>query len=194
MKLIIGLGNPGAVYKDSRHNIGFSAVRALTESCRGSLKKERSLACLSARVKIDGQESILALPLTFMNLSGLAVGALIKKYKIEDFRDLLVVCDDLDLELGRMKLRPSGSSGGHRGLESIIKCIGSGSFPRLRVGIGRPGAGIDITEYVLEPFSKQEKRRVEEMIEKTVSCCRSWVIEGIAKSMNVFNEKSKTKT
>lgn len=191
MKLIIGLGNPGKVYADSRHNIGFSAIRALTEDYKGSLKKERNIFCLSAKVKINNREVVLALPLTFMNLSGVAVKALVKKYKIDDSGNLLVICDDLDLEFGSMKLRPSGSSGGHRGLESIINCTGTNDFARLRIGIGRPGIGFDISEYVLAPFSKAEKGQVREIIEKAVDCCQSWVSEGVSKSMGTFNKKTK---
>jgi len=189
MRLIVGLGNPGRLYTDSRHNIGFSVVKALAKSYKISLKKESGNSSLSAKGKIDGKNVILATPLTFMNLSGIAVRDLFKKYRI-DLDNLLVVCDDLDLEFGRLKLRPSGSSGGHRGLKSIIDSLGSQEFPRLRIGIGRSSQEIEASVYVLSPFSRREKGQVKHIIEKAVGCCRSWVVKDITETMNIFNKRS----
>lgn len=186
MKLIVGLGNPGDIYKDSRHNIGFSAVRALGSACKAVLKRDKGTFSLSARIKIDGRSVILAMPLTYMNLSGSAVANLLKKHKIE-LKDLLIVLDDLDLELGRLKIRPSGSSGGHRGLESVIESVGSSDFSRLRIGIGRPPRGVEPSEYVLMPFLRKEKSEVKGGIEIAAQCCQSWVTEGIIETMNNFN-------
>jgi PTH1 family peptidyl-tRNA hydrolase len=124
-----------------------------------------------------------------MNLSGSAVKGLLKKYRI-DLKDLLVVCDDLDLECGRLKLRPGGSSGGHRGLESIIASFASRDFARLRLGIGRPLRGKDATDYVLSAFSRKEKEEVSSMIERATVCCSSWLTKGTTETMNIFNSRS----
>lgn len=191
MKLIVGLGNPGKLYADSRHNIGFSVIKALSKIYKVSLKKDNNAFCLSGRGRIEGKTAVLALPLTFMNLSGMAVYALTKKYGI-DLEELLIICDDLDLSLGAMKIRPSGSSGGHRGLSSIIGALGTENFPRLRIGIGRPiDKNADTADFVLAHFSKKERTAVAEIVEQACDCCRLWATEGITESMNNFNRRSK---
>jgi len=200
VKLVIGLGNPGRIYSESRHNIGFSVIKALSKIYKIPLKKDNTFS-LSGKGKIEGENLILALPLTFMNLSGIAVSALIKKYKIDLPRpcthgrgldNLLVVCDDLDLDFGVIKIRPSGSSAGHRGLESIIDSLGSQGFSRLRIGIGRPlRHNTDASSFVLSPFTKKEKGKIKEIIELACDCCRVWVMKGITESMNIFNRRSK---
>lgn len=200
MKLIVGLGNPGRIYRESRHNIGFSVIKALSRIYKIPLKKDNTFS-LSGKGKLEGESLVLALPLTFMNLSGIAVSALVKKYKIDlprlareerGLENLLVVCDDLDLGFGVIKIRPSGSSGGHQGLGSIIDSLGSQGFSRLRVGIGRPlSAQTDAASFVLSPFAKKEKEKIKELIENACDCCRVWVREGITESMNIFNRRSK---
>jgi peptidyl-tRNA hydrolase, PTH1 family len=191
VKLIIGLGNPGIVYADSRHNIGFSVIKALSKIYKAPLKKDNNAFCLSGKARIEGKAAVLALPLTFMNLSGLAACALTKKYDI-DLEDLLVVCDDLDLSFGAMKIRPSGSSGGHRGLSSIIGSLGTEGFSRLRIGIGRPvNKNADTADFVLAHFPKKERAKVEEIVEQACDSCRVWVTAGIIESMNSFNRRSK---
>jgi len=187
MKLIVGLGNPGRIYAANRHNIGFLVVKTLAARQRIALKQDSRCASLTGKFKFCQEEIILALPLTFMNLSGQAVKALAKKYKIA-LSDLLVVCDDLDLEFGRLRLRASGSSGGHNGVESIIEHLGSKEFARLRIGIGRPAHYQDAADYVLEDFSKKEKTEIEEIGSEAVECCLSWIREGTAKCMNLFNK------
>ncbi len=190
MKLIVGLGNPGSNYTESRHNAGFSVIKALSRNYKIPLKKDNTFS-LSGKGRIKNESIMLALPLTFMNLSGVAVSALIKKYKI-DSGDLLVVCDDLDLDFGVIKIRPDGSSGGHRGLSSIIESLGTQEFPRLRIGIGRPSRGnIDAADFVLSPFTKREKTEMKEVVGAACDCCRAWVIDGITESMNIFNRRSK---
>jgi PTH1 family peptidyl-tRNA hydrolase len=191
MKLIVGLGNPGRLYIDSRHNIGFSVVKALAKDWKVALKKDKGTSSLSAKVKFANENLILALPLTFMNLSGTAVKALLKKYKV-DLNNLFVICDDLDLEFGRIKVRPCGSSGGHRGLKSIIESLKTQSFCRLRIGIGRPlNKDRGCAEFVLTPFSKKEKAEVKDILETAKSCVLSWITKGITETMNVFNKRSK---
>jgi len=190
MKLIVGLGNPGRDYIYSRHNIGFSVIKSLAQLHKISLKKDTGILSLNGKAKLGRQNVILALPLTFMNLSGIAVKLLIRKYKI-DLDSLLVVCDDLDLEFGRQKIRPSGSSGGHQGLQSIIESLGSPEFSRLRIGIGRPNTDINMAEYVLSPFSVREKEQVKDVIENAIQCCLTWMTKDIIIAMNIFNKRSK---
>ncbi len=190
MKLIVGLGNPGKIYLNSRHNIGFSVIRALSQFFKSSFKKDAHTFSLSAKTKFKNQNVILSMPLTFMNLSGMAVGALLKKYKI-DLDNLLIVCDDLDLEFGRLKLRPYGSSAGHRGLESIIDYLNADKLPRLRIGIGRPFPQRDAAEYVLSAFNKKEKAQIPEIVNYARDCCQAWVSDGINETMNIFNRRSK---
>ena len=189
MKLIVGLGNPGDVYSDSRHNIGFRVIKALSSFYKAALKRDSGTYSFTSKVKIGGNSVVLAIPVTFMNLSGSAVKPLLKKYKI-GLEDLLVVCDDLDLELGRLKIKPSGSSAGHRGIQSIIDSLASNEFARLRIGIDRPGRGIEASLYVLSRFSRKEKEPVCEIVEKAKECCQSWVIGGIKETMNIFNKRS----
>jgi peptidyl-tRNA hydrolase, PTH1 family len=190
MKLIVGLGNPGRAYAGSRHNIGFITIDALAKDCGAKLKRSFGCRWSSAKVKLQGEDVLLAEPLTYMNLSGIAVAALLKKNKAA-LKDLLVICDDMDLELGRLKIRGSGSSGGHHGLGSIINSLGSREFSRLRIGIGRPNGRIDGAQYVLSLFNQHEKRQVEEIVEKACACAKVWAIEGADKTMNLFNNKER---
>ncbi len=189
MKLIVGLGNPGQTYLYSRHNAGFLVIRQLSRIYKAPLKKEKSLPALSSKVKIQGQNIILAMPLTFMNLSGIALSGLLKKYKIS-LDNLFVVCDDLDLAFGRMRVRAAGSAGGHRGLESIVNSLNSQEFARLRVGIGRPRPRQEAAEFVLGAFSKKEKEQLKDIIARAADCAQAWTSEGISKTMNTFNQRS----
>ena len=188
MKLIVGLGNPGLIYAGSRHNIGFSVIKSLACSLKVNLKRERAVFSVTGESILGRQHIILAMPQTFMNLSGIAVKALLKKYKALP-ENLLVICDDLDLDLGRIKIRPSGASGGQKGLESIIEQIGTREFNRLRIGIGRPPRSADAARYVLTGFSRKEKLLIEEARENAVRCALSWVEKGIESAMNMFNAK-----
>lgn len=191
MKLIVGLGNPGLRYKDSRHNIGFCVAKELAREHGVRMKKEGSIQALCARFRSGTQGVLLAMPMTFMNLSGSAVKGLAVKYKIE-LPDILVVCDDLDLELGSMRIRPGGSSGGQKGLASVIDSLGRSDFARLRIGIGRPGGndGEAVTRYVLSPFGRRERKEKNEMLKNALLCCESWLHKGIEETMNVFNRRN----
>jgi PTH1 family peptidyl-tRNA hydrolase len=188
VKLIVGLGNPGYLYRNSRHNIGFSVVKALSKSHKISLKKDNYAYALTGKGRIASQSAILAAPLTFMNLSGIAVKALLEKYRI-DTCDLLVVCDDLDLEFGRLKIRANGSCAGHRGMRSIMEALETENFCRLRLGIGRPLAAQDVAKFVLTPFLAREKRQLKEITARASECCVAWLVEGVSCAMNVFNKK-----
>jgi len=188
VKLIVGLGNPGILYQATRHNIGFNVVKQLAQRQSASFKKDRFACALSAKIKIDNFTVLLAMPLTFMNLSGQAVSALLKKYKI-GIQDALIVCDDLDLEFGRMKIKGSGSSAGHRGIQSIIENIDSRDFCRLRIGISR--LSLDAAEYVLKPFTKKERVGLVNIIDRAADCCEYWVTRGVSETMNMFNVRSR---
>ena len=190
MKVIVGLGNPGLIYAGSRHNIGFEVVKYLAKSGKIPLKKEKGVKALSGRGKIGPLNIALALPLTFMNLSGEAVKPLLKKYKVTA-SDLLVVCDDLDLGFGRIKIRPRGSSAGHRGVESIINSLKDDEFNRLRIGVGRPGEKTDTRDFVLSRFNRREKAAIPEIINKAAQCCREWIEFGATEAMNSFNRKDR---
>lgn len=191
MKLIVGLGNPGLIYAGSRHNIGFGIVKSLAGSLKASFKRDNTVFALVSKVKVGEQEVILALPQTFMNLSGIAVKALLKKFKVSA-QDLLIVGDDLDLELGRIRIRPNGSSGGQKGIESIIQHLGTREFSRLRAGIGRPRNPEDAARYVLAGFLNKEKAIVEQAKEEAMDCCLNWVKKDIVLTMNMFNQKGRT--
>jgi peptidyl-tRNA hydrolase, PTH1 family len=200
VKLIVGLGNPGLVYTGSRHNIGFAVLKLLASSLKIDFKRESSVSALVGRSRGAHPDLILAMPQTYMNLSGLAVAGLMRKFKVAP-QDLLVICDDLDLEIGRIRIRPEGSSAGHRGMASIIERLGRRDFCRLRIGIGRPAGNQDPAEYVLAGFGRQEKTAIKQVTQEAVDCCASWVEKGIAQTMNNFNlnptpvkakEKSKT--
>jgi len=188
VKLIVGLGNPGAFLDNSRHNVGFSVVKSLSKIHKAALKKEKGILALTGKIKIGQQALVLAMPITFMNLSGSAVAQLVKRYKV-DLENLLAVCDDMDLAFGRMKLKPCGSSGGHRGLKSIIDALDSREFSRLRVGIGRPRRTMDSSEYVLSRFTKKEQAQFSDILTSAVECCSLWATAGASKAMNMFNTK-----
>jgi PTH1 family peptidyl-tRNA hydrolase len=191
-KLIVGLGNPGRKYAHNRHNVGFQCLDRLAQahdlSFRGGvlnrLKRRRAKASLASG-KIADVGVVLARPLTYMNLSGQAVGQLVSFYKLS-LEDILVICDDLDLPLGTIRLRPEGGSGGHKGMRSIIEALGSQAFPRLRVGIGRP-PGNDAVNYVLSDFTADEQITLVSVYEKVVAAVELFLREGIEAAMNVYN-------
>ncbi len=185
MKLIVGLGNPGKEYQGTRHNLGFMVVEELARR-HGVRRQEFMNDAVVAWLDHKGGEMVIAKPLTYMNRSGLAVKPLLAKWQL-NLEDLIVVCDDLDLERGRIRLRARGSSGGHRGLDSIIKALGTQDFARLRVGIGRPDSGADVVNYVLERFSEEEKDTISEAITRAADAIECWVTQGIEKAMSSYN-------
>lgn len=184
IKLIVGLGNPGARYATSRHNIGFLIAERFARTHDIDFARRRFNAQI-AEGSIGGQRILLAKPQTFMNSSGEAVGKLFAFYKVAP-HDLIVVYDDLDLPLGKMRMRSRGSSGGHRGMESIIAHIGTSDFPRLRVGIGRPNPDADI-DHVLGSFEVDERAVMDETFERAVDAIDVWLADGITAAMNKFN-------
>ena len=187
MKLIVGLGNPGRRYEGTRHNVGFEAVDLLAG--RHGIEwaaAPRGIDALAGRWASAG--TTVAKPLTFMNLSGQAVIGLLQFYKIE-LPDLLVIVDEVQLELGRLRARPSGSAGGHNGLKSIVSALGTEAFPRLRIGIGRGDARRDLADHVLAKFEPQEQASIEEAVRRAADAAETFVADGILAVMNAFNRK-----
>ena len=191
MKLIVGLGNPGLEYKGTRHNIGFEVVTALAKESGIKLNKRLHFS-LCGKGKVAGEDVLLALPQTYMNLSGKAVGEIAGR-EMKDISDLVVVCDDVNIELGRIRLRPSGSAGGHKGLASIISTLGRDDFARLRVGIATEVHKGDITGYVLSPFKRKERRNVSHVVTLAGDTLTCMIEDGIDTAMTKFN-KSKIGT
>lgn len=189
MKFIVGLGNPGKEYVNTRHNLGNLLVQGLGRDLGLVFKRESAIYAFTAHGTAGSRKIALALPYTYMNLSGRAVKALISKYG-RDGGELLVVCDDLDLDFGTVRLKQGGSSGGHKGVESIIQSLGGNDFCRLRIGIGRPPAGCDAAGYVLDKFTPFEKSALAGILGTAEECCKNWLMEGTGKAMNRFNAGS----
>jgi len=184
--LIAGLGNPGRKYERTRHNVGFMVIDELRRAIPGNAQMRRFDAEISER-SLDVGRLVLVKPQTFMNLSGNAVAPATRWYHVPLDR-LLVIYDDLDLPFGQLRLRPSGSSGGHNGMESIISRLGTDKFPRLRVGIGRSEQSSTIG-YVLSRFNQAEERQLGETIKRAAEAAFTWRDEGIEVAMNRFNRR-----
>jgi PTH1 family peptidyl-tRNA hydrolase len=185
MKLVVGLGNPGRQYAGTRHNVGFDVLDVVAHRHRLEWEGARTEALIA---KWRASSVLLAKPLTFMNLSGHAVGELLRFYKIA-LPDLVVIVDDVNLELGRLRARPSGSAGGHNGLKSIIAAFGSEDFARLRVGVGRGDARRDLADHVLAKFDPEERTIVAEAVGRAADAAELFVADGIQPVMNRFNRK-----
>ena len=184
--LVAGLGNPGPEYADHRHNIGFQVVEALARSHGLTFSRRKEIKAHVAEGQIAGRAVLLAKPQTHMNLSGRAVGRLQRAYEIPP-QQILIVYDDLDLPLGRLRMRPEGGSGGHKGMRSIIDVLGTQAFPRLRVGVDRPPGRMDPAEYVLRPFDKEQQALLDEILERAVAAVECWLVDGIVAAMELFN-------
>ena len=185
--LIVGLGNPGVEYARTRHNVGFMAVEKLAEKRRMGCKLEERFQARTARADVEGKRLWVCLPETYMNASGTAVRAVIDYFNVP-VNHLLVVVDDADLPLGQIRLRGEGSSGGHHGLESIEQYLGTRSYARLRIGIGREPNGIrQITGHVLGKFRPDEAKLLRAILERVVSQIECWLTAGLQKAMNQFN-------
>lgn len=185
MKIIVGLGNPGLRYRKTRHNLGFRVVAALAAH-RGIRFRRGRHQSTQAEGEIGKERLLLVRPQTFMNRSGACVAQIVRHHQCS-LSDLLVVCDDVNLDLGKLRLRRSGSAGGHKGLKSIINRLHSDGFPRLRLGVDRPPEGEDIMAYVLGGFRRQERALVEEVVERSVMALETWIYHGIDEAMNRFN-------
>lgn len=184
MKLIVGLGNPGGQYAETRHNVGFLLLDTWNEELK--LEFRPKFQGLMAETQFGGEKVFLLKPLTFMNLSGRSIRELTQFYKITP-QDVLVVHDDMDLPLGRIRLRRSGSAGGHNGIKSTIAELGTEEFWRLKIGVGRPPAGWDPAHYVLGSFGKEEIPSLEDVLGRGQEALRLWARGEGNKAMNLYN-------
>ncbi len=186
--LIVGLGNPGQAYARQRHNVGFMTLDAISRKHNLAFTKHKSKS-LIATLRLNNMSVILSKPQTFMNLSGQSVQELVRYYDIQ-LEKILIIFDDLDLPIGDIRIRKSGGSSGHRGMQSIIKLLGTDTIPRLRLGIGRPPTIVDPKDYVLRPFTEQQKQHIDSLIPKTIEAVESFVADGISTAMSNYNYKS----
>lgn len=185
MKLIVGLGNPGERYRGTRHNVGFAVIDELAR--RGGATFEGApVEALIARVRDLGEGALLGKPTTYMNASGPAVANLVRYYRV-GVPDILVVVDDVNLPLGRLRARPRGSDGGHNGLKSVIEHLGTDEFSRLRIGVGRGEEDRELAGHVLSRFLPAEREAVERMIARGADAAELFATEGIEKVMTRFN-------
>ncbi len=184
LKLIVGLGNPGSEYERTRHNVGFDVLDELAGRHRTAFKNHAKWKAKAAKIADVGGGLLLAKPITFMNLSGWAVRELASFHKLAP-SDLLVISDDADLPLGRLRIRASGSAGGHNGLKSIIEELGTEEFPRLRIGVGRQAGGL--RNHVLGRFAPDEQPLIDEAVKKAADAAEMFVNENILAAMNRYN-------
>lgn len=194
MKLIVGLGNPGRRYAATRHNVGFRVVERFAERHRIALSS-RKFSGRFGRGDMGGIEVGILEPETFMNLSGESVAEALRYLPVEDWKkDLLVVSDDVDLPFGRLRLRPGGGAGGHKGLLDISKHLGGDSFARLRFGVGRPaGVRMDTADYVLQDFSDAEQKSLGERLDEAAAALESILMDGLERAMNRYNRDAAKK-
>jgi peptidyl-tRNA hydrolase, PTH1 family len=190
VKLIVGLGNPGIEYQFTPHNIGFLAVDRLAEQC-GVRIENRHCKALTARSRIGNQELLLAKPETYMNLSGMSVLELVRKYEVDPEKDLVVIYDELDLPLEMIRVRARGSSAGHNGMQSIINALQTEEIARIRIGVAPDDPRKGGAKYILSPFRKSQLVAVDEALELASQAVEVILNDGIATAMNKFNRKNK---
>lgn len=187
MKLIVGLGNPGTEYKDTRHNIGFKAVDVIGNACGIKISKKKIFSQIGTG-KIKPYDVILAKPLTYVNKSGEAVKGLLHYFSLTP-KELIVVHDDIDLEKGILKIKERGGDGGHNGLRSIINLLQTDNFIRIRLGIGRPESKEDVVDYVLSSFNKKDQEWVQPLLDRAKTAVETLLLKGIMNAMNEFNKR-----
>jgi PTH1 family peptidyl-tRNA hydrolase len=185
MFVIVGLGNPGKQYEHTRHNVGFDVIDILAKEYGASVTKMKHKA-LICECRVGSEKVILVKPQTYMNLSGETLIDIYQYYKVE-LEDIIVVYDDIDLDVGKIRIRKKGSAGSHNGMKSIIKCLGSGDFPRVRVGVSRPEPGADLANFVLSRFRKEEQLDIDNGLEKASKAVDSMIRENIDLAMNKYN-------
>lgn len=183
--MIVGLGNPGPVYRHTRHNFGFLAIDELSDALNIQVKRMKFKAMLGEG-RFDGKKVVLVKPMTFMNESGRAVAPLLRFFKLP-LSNLLVIHDDLDLPFGTLRLRPSGGTSGQRGMASIITQLGTQEFPRMRLGIGRPPGQMDPVDYVLKDFLPSENELLKIVLQTAVEASQNFINEGLTMTMNKYN-------
>lgn len=185
LKLIVGLGNPGKQYEQTRHNVGFMVVDKLSKELSIPLDRTKFNGIYGIG-HVSGEKVILLKPLTYMNLSGECIRPLMDYYEIND-DEMVVIYDDLDLPVGKIRLRTKGSAGGHNGIKSMILHLGTQQFNRIRVGVDRPHNGMKIADYVLADFTRDEEQGINEAIDRTTNACEKWLSTSFVQVMNDFN-------
>ncbi len=186
LKLITGLGNPGKQYEHTRHNVGFDVIEELSNRLAIPLNQSK-LKGLYGIGAVNGEKVLLLKPLTYMNLSGESIRAVMDYYKIEQ-EDLLVVYDDLDLPVGKIRLRQKGSPGGHNGIKSIVAHLGTQQFNRIRIGIDRPQGGMSVPDYVLGQFLQEERPLIAQAVKNSAEACETWLKKPFLQVMNDYNQ------
>ncbi|MBO4808438.1 MAG: aminoacyl-tRNA hydrolase [Lachnospiraceae bacterium] len=190
MYVIVGLGNPGKKYENTRHNVGFAVIDKLAKDCDIKVNKSKHSAKIGEGV-IEGEKVVLAKPQTYMNLSGMSVRSLMDFYKIDPESELIIISDDIDLPTGNLRIRKSGSAGGHNGLKSIIANVGTQGFTRIRVGVGAKIEGEDLADHVLGHFNKDDAKIIEIAAETAAEAIKTMLTDGVDKAMNKFNTKKR---
>ena len=186
MFLIVGLGNPTKQYEKTRHNIGFDVMDALADKYNISISENKHKA-LCGKGVIEGMKVVLAKPQTYMNLSGESVAELVNYYKLDPESELIVVFDDISLEPGNIRIRKKGSAGGHNGIKNIIAHLGTQEFPRIKVGVGDKPPRMDLADYVLSRFSKEDREKMEQAFKDAAEAVEVMIAEGPDAAMNQFN-------
>ena len=189
MYIIVGLGNPGRDYTNTRHNIGFDVIDTLADVAGISVIEKKHKAIIGKGV-LDGQKVILVKPQTYMNLSGESVRDIIDYYKVDEEQELIVVSDDTSLDVGSIRVRKKGSAGGHNGLKNIIAHLGHDTFMRVKMGVGEKPKGYDLADYVLGHFSSGERELMDEAAKTATEAIRMMMAGDVDKAMNQFNRKS----
>lgn len=191
MKIVVGLGNPGSKYEGTRHNVGFDTLAELSRRWSAPKPKSRFEANLT-EIHYGSEKLLLVAPQTFMNLSGRSVQQVVKFYQAP-ISDLIVIGDDLNLKVGQLRLRATGSAGGQKGLQSILSCLGTDAICRLRIGIGRPPGEMDAADFVLGRFRKDELDLMDAAIVRAASAVETWATSGIEAAMNKYNSEPEEK-
>jgi PTH1 family peptidyl-tRNA hydrolase len=186
VKVIVGLGNPGRKYEGTPHNVGFDVVDCLAHGSGCKLRRSLRFRAQTAKTVIGAETVLLVKPQTYMNLSGESVGALMRYHKVPP-TELLVLLDDVDLDIGRIRVRPRGGSGGHKGLKSLIQHVGTEEFVRIRMGVGRGRAESDVVSHVLSPFSAAQRDSVRSMVDRAADAVGVVLESGVESAMNRFN-------
>lgn len=188
MYIIVGLGNPGRDYENTRHNIGFDVIDRLADQENIGVLEKKHKAVIGKGV-IAGEKCILAKPQTFMNLSGESVRALLDYYKVDETTGLIVISDDVSLDVGQLRIRKKGSAGGHNGLKNIIANLGHDTFMRVKMGVGEKPRGWDLADYVLGHFPPREREVMEEAVDRAADAVRMMIAEDADAAMNEYNRK-----
>ena len=185
MKIIVGLGNPGRQYEETRHNIGFQVIDELSTKWNTPLNQSKFNGMYGI-THIGSEKVMLLKPLTYMNLSGECIVPMMDYYDVEDDQ-FIVIYDDLDLQAGKLRLRQKGSAGGHNGIKSIIQHLGTQEFNRIRIGVDRPKNGMKVTDYVLARFTEDEKPDIADAVKRSADACEAWLSKSFLEVMNTYN-------